>query len=1159
MQNPKFQAKTLKEEKQRRHRICQDKFGEDWQWEHEPDFYKKYSSLATLRVKKPFKLDQCSQFDPTEVKKDVLSRYYRGPINETQCDKVDGLWDPQSTNRDNLVDRGVCWVRPDDKYCAATHDKTDIIAFKRRGKKGYVLPSMLHVAAKGCNQDDRCEWDAKSYQCVSLAAMEDLDKLRVPKLPSDWPIDITTTNIQEYMRRYYARLLDDTPQAYMSVFGKGNRCVGQQAVKISQPQTGINMIFKGMAERQSPNRGLLIWHSTGSGKCFAKDTPILMYDGTTRAIQDIAPGDMVMGDDSGPRLVKNLGYGRDMMFRVSGAYPGYEYVVNSEHILCLKWYPKNISQKAWTWPGKLCDDNIVHIEVRDYMILPKSVKEELYGYVVPVEFKEQELTDQDTPIDYMTIGETFTQGIPHSYLTGCSKSRLQILSGIIGTRSIEDPNTDAAIDVNTTGYTEQMRQDVLYLARSLGMIAHVVPDDVDIIRVWPERGNREMAITVSYEGTGDYYGFELRGGPNRRFLLGDFTVTHNTCTAAGIMESFWDTDKEIIFASSVQALASNPPEAFMKCAENLFPRFKLLINPDAANDKENRPVDKGPSAAGPKAPSQKRISIEDAVRGAQQKQTGGMAGNLEVHPKIREAFEARGVKFFTFAQLAHYLLIDKPLKVKPSEERKHRELLKNAILIIDEVHNIFKPLPHQKSEHFALRDFLMNYKNPLTSNLNIAILTATPGDTPEEIVDLLNMVRDRRAAPIKVPNPDLVEDFGNFAKSINGLVSYFNIGSDMSKYPYVNKVAPHIAPMSMTQYRKYVEAFDEIKADDKNFEKLAAADKTDAYYKPARRYSNTLFNWDEGIQLNEFSSKIPALLEQIKAYPREKHYIYSAFFENRGYGGHGILAIAKILEKELGYEKIDFKMARDINNGKVTLKPGKRRYVLAITNELTEARHTVGENLQELVKLFNQPENKEGEYVHLFLASQKFNEGVDFKAVRNVHILEPFLSYNKELQTIGRGARYCSHRDLDITTGEWVVNVHKYLADFPIELKAVDIPGLTKHVDDLKKAIADEDGKILAIKGKRGKEFTEIREAAKAEGSKLRAELQQLSKELKDAVAIDPSKYFMIDQRIEEEVRQRTQAQMYLLLVMKMMAVDCKLYKDFHAQSGDKYSCGADN
>ncbi|KAJ1979821.1 eukaryotic translation initiation factor 5B [Dimargaris xerosporica] len=78
-----------------------------------------------------------------------------------------------------------------------------------------------------------------------------------------------------------------------------------------------------------------------TGKCFAKGTPIMMHDGTIYAVERIANGMTVMGDDSIPRVVTGVTQGHGPMFRVrpdptacSGiAQP---FACNNAHILVLR-------------------------------------------------------------------------------------------------------------------------------------------------------------------------------------------------------------------------------------------------------------------------------------------------------------------------------------------------------------------------------------------------------------------------------------------------------------------------------------------------------------------------------------------------------------------------------------------------------------------------------------------------------------------------------------------------------------------------------------------------------------------------------------------------------------------------------------------------------
>lgn len=91
---------------------------------------------------------------------------------------------------------------------------------------------------------------------------------------------------------------------------------------------------------------------TGNG-CHSIDTPIKMFNGTIKKVQDIILGDKLMGDDNAPRVVQELFRGKDTMVRISPIKEK-SFIVNINHILSLKftnliiidklditWYEKN--------------------------------------------------------------------------------------------------------------------------------------------------------------------------------------------------------------------------------------------------------------------------------------------------------------------------------------------------------------------------------------------------------------------------------------------------------------------------------------------------------------------------------------------------------------------------------------------------------------------------------------------------------------------------------------------------------------------------------------------------------------------------------------------------------------------------------------------------
>jgi serine/threonine protein kinase len=78
--------------------------------------------------------------------------------------------------------------------------------------------------------------------------------------------------------------------------------------------------------------GRLPW----SGKCLARDTPVLLADGTFKLVQCVQVGDALMGDDATPRTVLSLARGAEPMARVALRAGGDAFTCNVSHVLSLK-------------------------------------------------------------------------------------------------------------------------------------------------------------------------------------------------------------------------------------------------------------------------------------------------------------------------------------------------------------------------------------------------------------------------------------------------------------------------------------------------------------------------------------------------------------------------------------------------------------------------------------------------------------------------------------------------------------------------------------------------------------------------------------------------------------------------------------------------------
>jgi superfamily II DNA or RNA helicase len=126
----------------------------------------------------------------------------------------------------------------------------------------------------------------------------------------------------------------------------------------------------------------LIQMATGLGKCFAKDTEILMYDGSIKKVQDIKVNDYLMGWDNEKRKVVSLATGTEQMYEIRQNKKD-SYIVNESHILSLKCtnisntrikYIKDINGNKYT-NGDICN-----ITVKDYIKCSPSFKHVMKGF-----------------------------------------------------------------------------------------------------------------------------------------------------------------------------------------------------------------------------------------------------------------------------------------------------------------------------------------------------------------------------------------------------------------------------------------------------------------------------------------------------------------------------------------------------------------------------------------------------------------------------------------------------------------------------------------------------------------------------------------------------------------------------------------------------------
>jgi hypothetical protein len=360
---------------------------------------------------------------------------------------------------------------------------------------------------------------------------------------------------------------------------------------------------------------IVVAGQSGHGKCLAKGTPVLMWNGEIKKVEDIKSGEKLIGPDSNCRNVQSVSSGVEMLYKIIPTR-GIPYVVNESHILSL------LKRNVWSHGKKVIKNELVNISVKDFLELSSTAQRNLYGYHVGIHWSNynngrklpvdpyflglwlgdgdsltSSVTTADSEIkDYLreyahsinhlysetiqpgnksvgcniyrenrqgkrpgglqsmlrSLGVLGNKHIPNRYKRNSDSVRLKLLAGLIDSDGYLNP--PGSIEITIKSYI--LADDIAFLARSLGFFVNIretskgikstgfkgsyfkvsisgdlskVPVLIDRKKPAPRRQIKDVLVSqikVVPVGVGEYYGFQIDG--DGLFLLGDFTVTHNT-------------------------------------------------------------------------------------------------------------------------------------------------------------------------------------------------------------------------------------------------------------------------------------------------------------------------------------------------------------------------------------------------------------------------------------------------------------------------------------------------------------------------------------------------------------------------------------------------------------------------------------------------------
>lgn len=130
-------------------------------------------------------------------------------------------------------------------------------------------------------------------------------------------------------------------------------------------------------------------------------------------------------------------------------------------------------------------------------------------------------------------------------------------------------------------------------------------------------------------------------------------------------------------------------------------------------------------------------------------------------------------------------------------------------------------------------------------------------------------------------------------------------------------------------------------------------------------------------------------------------FIYSQYYYS------GIIPIALALE-HAGFNKLGGNLGDKLAvQQKAPLIKGKRPNYVILSRD-----KELSPNNDKEIAMARSLENVNGDLIKVVIVSKIGTEGLDFKNIREMHLLDPWYNMNRAEQIIGRGVRTCSHIDL---------------------------------------------------------------------------------------------------------------------------------------------------
>lgn len=338
-----------------------------------------------------------------------------------------------------------------------------------------------------------------------------------------------------------------------------------------------------------------------------------------------------------------------------------------------------------------------------------------------------------------------------------------------------------------------------------------------------------------------------------------------------------------------------------------------------------------------------------------------------------------------------------------------REFTQNALLIVDEAHNVMSSaFDENEVERMREEDRLFRIPGFQTA---LMLLVSELSDPTSKLLCLtgtpifdnlrqLELVVQALLPGVKPTNPN--PTIADWIALLRGRVSYFP-GSSPNAYPTI-ETTTHSVPASALQ----AEAFAKLHED------------KDPFMSQSRQISLALstrprFSVAEVVQnLSSHAPKIARMLTEIDR--PGKHVVYCSFVKT------GVDVVRAALQRRgwLSWEQ-------------AKAQPGTSQPVFAVWDGTTK-----DDDKREIKRAFNQRSNMDGSALKLVVGSPSLREGVSFKHVQHLHLLDPVWNPSTMEQIQGRAVRFCSH--VEVPVDHPVLRRHVILHRYRLVKGAVPFP-----------------------------------------------------------------------------------------------------------------------